>query len=77
MEIKKGVYKHVKSGREYDLIAVGHDSDSLEEIVVYRGRYISEEFGPNPVWVRLLSSFLEEVEINGVKTPRFVYVKEA
>jgi hypothetical protein len=36
-------YKHYK-GDFYEIIAVGRNSNSLEEVVVYRGLYKSEKF---------------------------------
>jgi len=63
-------YKHYK-GKTYEIIAIGKDSDTLEEVVVYKGLYNSKEFGNNPVWVRPLKEFIEEVEANGKKVKRF------
>ena len=73
MEIKSGKYEHYK-GKQYEIIGLAHDSDTLEEIVVYRGLYDSKEFGPNPIWTRPKKEFLENVIINGKEMPRFKYV---
>lgn len=69
MEIKLGKYKHYK-GKEYEVIGVAKHSETLEELVVYRGLY---EGGG--LWARPLKMFLEEVEIDGQKMPRFQYIK--
>ena len=37
-------YRHFK-GKEYEIVAVGWDSESLRKVVVYRGDYYDEEFG--------------------------------
>lgn len=66
--IKLGKYKHYK-GHEYEVIAVAKHSETLEEVVVYRALY-----GEGQMWVRPLNMFLEEVEIDGKRIPRFSYV---
>jgi len=47
-------------------------SETLEEFVFYEALY------KNPVskfWVRPLKMFLEKVEINGERVPRFKYIE--
>ena len=56
MEIKLGKYKHYK-GKLYQVIGVARHSETLEEMVVYRALYNSEEFGKNCLWVRPLRCF--------------------
>jgi hypothetical protein len=68
--LKLGKYKHYK-GNLYEVIGVAHHSETLEEMVVYRALY--NDFD---LWVRPLSMFLENVEINGVTMPRFEYLGE-
>jgi hypothetical protein len=46
----------------------------LEELVVYRALYDSEEFGKNALWVRPKSMFLENVVVDGKEMPRFRYL---
>jgi hypothetical protein len=72
MEIKPGRYRHYK-GKEYEVIGIAHHSETLEELVTYRALYISPEFGENALWVRPAKMFIEEVEVNGEKVPRFTY----
>ena len=67
-----GVYEHYK-GKRYKVIALGRDSDTLEDVVIYEGQYDSEEFGNNPVWVRPVVEFVEQVVVGGVEQPRFAY----
>ena len=70
MTLKTGKYKHYK-GKEYEVIGIARHSETLEELVVYRALYQVE--GEN-LWVRPLKMFLEEVEIEGKKMPRFEFL---
>jgi len=73
VEIKLGKYRHYK-GREYEVTGIAKHSETLEDLVVYRALYDSEEFGNNSLWVRPLPMFIEEVEVNGKLVPRFKFV---
>lgn len=66
--IKPGKYKHYK-GKEYEVIGIARHSETLEELVVYRALY-----GEGGMWVRPLAMFMEEVEVDRVKVPRFTFV---
>lgn len=72
-KIKLGKYRHYK-GKEYEVIGVGKDSETLADVVIYRGLYNSEEFGDNPLWTRSIESFLEKVDVGGEKVARFEYI---
>jgi hypothetical protein len=63
-------YKHYK-GKEYEIIAFALDSETLEEVVVYKGLYNSKEFGNNPIWVRPKKEFFEKVIVDGKEIERF------
>jgi len=67
---KLGKYKHYK-GKEYEVIGIAKHSETLKELVVYRALYDNHD-----LWVRPLEMFMEEVEINGKKMPRFEYIGE-
>lgn len=73
--LSPGIYRHY-SGKEYDLIGVGHDSETLAKVVIYQARYDTEDFGPKPIWVRPYDMFIEEVEIDGKMVPRFEWIRE-
>lgn len=73
LELPLGKYQHYKGG-EYELIGVGHHTETLEEMVIYRALYNSSEFGDQAIWVRPKTMFLEQVEWQGQKTPRFKYL---
>lgn len=64
---KNGLYEHYKGGR-YRVIDTVRHSESLEELVLYETLY------ENPLgrlWVRPIAMFLEEVDVDGRKVPRF------
>lgn len=58
-----GKYEHYKGG-VYEVVGVARHSETLEEMVVYR-------HGDGELWVRPLVMFLETMEVNGQKVPRF------
>lgn len=73
MIIQKGIYQHYK-GNTYEVVGVAKHSETLEDMVVYKPLY------ENPgamLWVRPLSMFIEEVEIDGKKMPRFTFISSA
>lgn len=74
MEIRKGIYKHSKSGKEYRVINLAKHSETLEDLVVYEALYENET---SKVWVRPLSMFMEEILIGENKVPRFVFIRES
>ncbi len=56
-EIKiKGIYKHFK-GNYYLVEDIATDSETEEQLVIYRALY-----GNNKLWIRPLKSFLSEVD---------------
>lgn len=72
-QIKLGKYQHYKNRKFYKIHGVAKHSETLEELVVYEAQY------DNPlskIWVRPLKMFLEDVEVNGKKVPRFKFIEE-
>ena len=55
----------------YRVLGVALHTETKEPLVVYQALYNSEEFGPNALWVRPLSMFLETVQVNGEDVFRF------
>ena len=72
-QLELGIYQHYK-GKYYEVIGIAKHSETLEDLVVYRAKYDSEEFGNNALWVRLLSMFKGTVEVNGERINRFRFV---
>lgn len=63
-----GRYRHYK-GKDYEVIGLARHSESLESMVVYRALY-----GAGGLWVRPLAMFLETVESDGRRMPRFAFL---
>ncbi|MBU6310112.1 MAG: DUF1653 domain-containing protein [Planctomycetes bacterium] len=68
--IRPGRYRHYK-GNEYTVLGVARHSETLDELVVYR-----QEYGDHSLWVRPAAMFLETVEIEGKKVPRFRLIED-
>ncbi len=66
--IKPGKYRHFK-GNDYEVIGIAKHTETLEEVVVYRALY-----GEHGLWVRPVSMWEEEVDRDGYKGPRYVYI---
>lgn len=70
-----GKYRHYK-GKEYEVIWMAKHSETLEELVVYRALYYSNEFGDNALRVRPLKIFEENVVMDGKEVKRFTKIDE-
>ena len=66
--IKLGTYRHFK-GKDYQVFGVARHSETNEELVVY-----SKLYDDYSMWARPLKMFLEEVEVDGKKVPRFEFI---
>ncbi len=74
IEIKLGKYRHYKS-KLYEVVGIARHSETLEEMVIYRALYNSEEFGKDALWARPKDMFFEKVEIDGKEMLRFEFVE--
>jgi len=68
-KIRLGKYKHYK-GNQYEVVGVAKHSETLEDLVVYRALYDKYD-----LWVRPLKMFLETIEIDDKKIPRFRFIE--
>lgn len=66
-----GRYRHYKGG-EYEVIGVARHSETLEPHVVYRPLY-----NTTGLWLRPLAMFVEEIDHDGRRQPRFAPVASA
>lgn len=69
MEIKQGKYRHFK-GNEYEVLYIAKNSETLEDMVVYRALY-----GAGEVWVRPASMWNEEIVRDGKRVKRFTFIE--
>ena len=71
-EIKKGIYKHFKTGNLYRVIGGGKHSETLEDLVFYEALYYNKI---SKLWVRPSKMFNEKVITpDGTKKKRFTLV---
>lgn len=66
-----GKYQHYKNEKLYEIIGHARHSETLENMVVYRALYHSDQFGDNQLWVRPQQMFFEQVMHKGQMVPRF------
>lgn len=65
IETPPGLYRHYK-GELYEVIDTVRHSETQECMTLYRALY-----GEMGLWVRPAAMFNEELEVDGVKRPRF------
>ena len=70
MSIQKGLYRHFK-GSYYQVIDVAKDSETQQEMVVYRALY-----GEKKLWIRPLGMFNEVITRNDIEQQRFAYCED-
>lgn len=68
-ELKTGKYRHFK-GNEYEVLGIGYDCDTTEEMVIYKALY-----GEGKIWIRKKAEFLGEVERDGKTFKRFELIE--
>lgn len=69
-DIKLGKYRHFK-GNEYEVVALAHNSETMEDMIVYKALYGNFDY-----WVRPASMWNETVERDGKVFKRFTYIEE-
>lgn len=65
-----GLYRHYK-GNQYEVIGFAMHSETLEDMVVYKALY-----GKGGTWVRPLSMWENQIEVDGKTVKRFEYIGE-
>ena len=66
--IKNGIYRHFK-GNEYQVLDIGYDCETTEEVVIYKALY-----GDGKVWIRRKTDFCSTVERDGKVFERFEFI---
>jgi len=69
MHIQPGIYRHYK-GPEYRVLGTAQHSETEEWLVFYQALY--GEFG---LWVRPLTMFQEQVDVDGESVARFALIE--
>lgn len=65
-------YRHYKNKDHiYEIVCLARHSETLEEMVVYKALYESEEFGKDAIWTRPKEMFLGDVIVDGKEIKRF------
>ena len=74
--MKKWIYRHYK-WHIYEVLFVGRHTETEEQMVVYKSidkDNACDNWTPDTIWIRPLSMFLENVNIDWKETPRFEYI---
>jgi cyclomaltodextrinase len=66
--LEMGTYRHYK-GKEYELIGIAKNSETLEDFVIYRALY-----GDHQLWIRPKAMFFEQIQKDGKQFSRFEYI---
>lgn len=70
--MQKGVYRHTKSGKLYEVLGVALHTETNKQLVVYRPRYESSW----QLFARPYTMFNDEITLNGERVPRFEKANE-
>jgi hypothetical protein len=68
--IKQGIYRHTKSGKEYEVLGIELETETNEKLVIYKTLY-ENDF---QLFARPYRMFVEQTEINGSTQPRFTLI---
>lgn len=68
--LKKGFYRHFR-GNIYELLDIAKNSETLEDMVIYRALY-----GEHDLWVRPADMWNEKIESPEGEISRFTYIGE-
>lgn len=68
--LEPGIYRHYK-GNRYEVIGIGKDTETEEDVVIYRPLYESDVV----YWVRPYEMFIGEAIVDGVNVARFTKVE--
>ncbi|MDQ6880772.1 MAG: DUF1653 domain-containing protein [Pseudomonadota bacterium] len=69
VETPPGRYRHYK-GLLYEVLGTARHSETLQAMTLYRALY-----GDYGLWVRPAAMFEEQVDVGGMRQPRFVRIE--
>lgn len=72
MDIQKGIYRHAKTGKMYEVIGAALHTETETEMVAYRPLYPCE----HELFARPLEMFFEQICLDGVTRARFEKIDE-
>ncbi|MEK9726593.1 MAG: DUF1653 domain-containing protein [Candidatus Margulisiibacteriota bacterium] len=76
--IKLGKYRHYK-GQEYELIGLAHHTETKTPMVLYKALYevpeLNDIYGKTVIFTRPYELFIETIELNNKRIPRFKYLE--
>ena len=72
--LKKGIYRHAKTGKEYEVLGMALQTETEEKLVIYRPLYDGTDY---ELFARPYDMFIESVVIDGVSRRRFEWLREA
>lgn len=72
--LKKGIYRHAKTGKEYEVVGVALQTETEEKLVIYRPLYDGTDY---ELFARPFDMFIESVVIDGASRRRFEWMGEA
>ena len=67
-------YRHYKNEKLYVIVGIGHHTETLDKLVIYRALYDDPTYGQNAILVRPYQMFKEMVEYGGYLVPRFTLI---
>lgn len=70
--IEKGKYRHSKTGNVYEVLGVALETETNEQLVIYRPLYKSEY----ELFARPRGMFTQQVELGGELKPRFEKIRD-
>jgi len=75
LSLKKGLYRHNKTGNLYEVLGVALHTESSEQMVIYRAKYEpASDDVQYELFARPYAMFTELVTIGGQTMPRFEHV---
>ena len=72
--LNKGIYRHAKTSKEYEVVGVALQTETEEKLVIYRPLYAETDY---ELFARPYDMFIDSVVIDGTSRRRFEWLSEA